>query len=357
MASAAALASSAYIDPTDPRLNTPVDSYDPVTDDGHIAPRYEYLPERKKQSILELWKLGYFELGARIANCGRHGVIHRRCKKGNAARAHRVVCHKLFLCDFCSRSENLLHCWLQTRDPDLATLSQSGIEIIHARMEKESYAAVDKLAPKIAKRLRASSVRRPVITAARGYAYSVRMVVNLPHVTHNDILKLVRSLGGPQFSVRVFNDQNPRRVLRWLFESTDDVLKNACGHRRVIISNFWHGKRMMKATGDAYRPSQKFRDRHSEAPDEFAEVDNAEPSVVNRCDCGECDGQMEVIPMQERHMQPVEEIMDAYKGRVDWSSCYDPWRVSRKQPHTDNSMARYQILPSATVIAVSPPPG
>src|ERR1700677_4210116 len=88
-----AVTSSPDLSVNDPIFNQPESCYMAVDRDDHgntiVSERYQYLDQGKKDSIVDLSDAGYDGVAQALADCGRYGSVHKRCKLKNAAKAHR----------------------------------------------------------------------------------------------------------------------------------------------------------------------------------------------------------------------------------------------------------------------------
>jgi len=343
---------------SDPRL-TQVEYIDnqwcPVefsSDGWRISERHKNLKETTKQAVVALWEQGHEEAAYAIANCGKRGSVYRRCKKGNKARAHRHTCHT-WICDYCGRPENLLHCWLRTRHYEVRTERQHGIEF-RGPLNSDLTHIVDGIARWL-KSKQLPNVRRLGIEAKPRYQF-IRMVICTPKIPFGEIAayfhKVTENI--PGYYIQSHYESSPALTLKWMFAATASVLNN-CGHSRARLWTKYYRKQLMRTAGAFYAPTKDKKSKGEEP--EFAELE--EPSPIGReCDCGECDGTMEEIPWGQRTVQSVEAIEEEYKGRVDWSGCHDPFHVRRMKSNANvmlNSAMAYMVPPTAHPVAPSPP--
>jgi hypothetical protein len=317
----------APIDLTDPRLHEPNDDhgYWPVdiTSSGLvIAARYHNLKLAIQQAILSLWEAGHESAAMALAMCGKHGSVYKRCKKGNAAGAHRHTCH-LYIDDYCGKPINLLRCWLRWRRPEVRTERQWGIQL-----QGPIGSDLPKLASKISRWLRdrgmASTFRIVMDPALKCEA--VRMVVRSDKSPYVQVIehlhKITKNAVG--YSGCSHYESTPVRVLEWMMAATEPLLR-CCGHTRARYYLKYFRKQIQRSTGDFYAEREDAQPEYIELQEE---AEGHAPVLNLRCDCGECDGVMEFITWEQRTTQPVEKIVDQYK-HVEWTSCYDPFRVRR----------------------------
>lgn len=326
-------APSSFISTSDPIFNQPeTDSPWAVVEYGDgrlvLTERYRHLDERRKQTILALMESGHEAAAIALANCGRNGSVHRRCKKGNRAGAHRHTCH-LWIDPYCGRPRNLLRCWLRWRDPELRSARQHGIEL-RGPLGSDMMT----VAAKVARWLKdqgISSVFRPVLEP-KPKCESVRMVIRSDQSRYSAITEHLHKVtkGAIGYSTSSHYESSPLRTLEWMFASTEAIL-DACGHLRARLYREWHRKQMTRTCGDFYKETKQ----EQELTEFIEERDPASDDL--HCNCGECDGEMEVIPWQERKTQTIEDIEKEYK-HVDWSSCYDPFNDFRRNSHKRNLM-------------------
>jgi len=342
-AASATSPSSTYISSNDPIFNQPEPNYSPValTNDGLvISERYQQLDPHKRETILDLWEADHLPAAIALADCGRYGSVHKRCKKKNKAQAHRHTCH-LWIDTYCGRPRNLMRCWLRWRSPEVREARQWGIEI-HGPLES----ALWDRAAKLCRWLRDQGIHcamRPVLSP-KPRCESVRIIYQrersfFPEITTH-LHKMTKHASG--YSASTFYDASTAKVIEWMFSSHLAILE-ACGHIRAKFYIQWYRRQMTKTYGDFYKEID-------EEQDLSGYIEEGERRIEIACDCGECDGEMEVIPWNERYTQSVDEIEREYQ-HVDWTSCYDPFnnrRISHKQPLMTESTATRAKIDSLT---------
>jgi hypothetical protein len=344
-------ATPSTIDLNDPRLTSVEYLYDewcPVVEDDkgkcHIAPRYAHLELTAQQAILWLWENFHEETARRYATCGLRGSVHKRCKKGKRARAHRHTCH-CWICRFCGQAKSLLLCWLRTRRPEVCSERQYGLELCGPPDDKALAAYAAKFSQWLRSRSIPNAYRMEITIHKKRSAF--RMVVKTDKLPFAELRDYWSKITAQGYSLTLHNESTPISLLHWMFASSEEVLQ-ACGHTRAKLYSRYYKHRMLRTAGAFYAPSKAAK------VEEFSEV-AAEPTIFNSCNCGECDGIMETIPWEERTVQTVEKIEESYE-HVDWSSCHDPFKVERKEGLTHKSEVRYSDSPTMTAVAPSPPP-
>lgn len=338
-----------FIDPQSLIFNEPEINYSPIAivDGGlAISHRYRHLDRSKQETILDLWEAGHQSAACTLADCGRYGSVHKRCKKKNRAQAHRHTCH-LWVEPYCGRPHNLLRCWLRWRSSEVREAKQWGIEI-HGPLGYDLW----KRAAKIGRWLKdqgISCTMRPVLSP-KPRSESVRIVYRRDRSIFGEVTaylhKITKNL--PGYSAATFYDSSSTKVLEWMFSSHIAILES-CGHNRAKFYIQWYRKQMTKTYGDFYKEVEEEQDLTG-----YIEEGEGSRRTDITCDCGECDGEMEVIPWNERHTQSVDEIQKEYQ-HVDWTSCYDPFH-DRRNSHKQHLMAESTgAQGQAPMLAASPP--
>lgn len=309
-----------------------------------ISKRYQNLKKEMQEAVVALWERDYLAAAEDLANCGRYGSVYKKCKKGKRARAHRHTCH-MWICHYCGKAHNLLHCYLRTRNRELRDTSQLGVEVTGPKGADVDKVALN-LAGRLLRRFSVSTVRRPVVDL-KAKDSRVRMVLSSARFSYDDLRGMLHEFAGSEYHLQIKRDDNPLLVLRWMFESTSSVME-LCGHLRAKLLIDWRKNHMIKSTGKFYSPSPELQSATEDDPrteldtEEFSEVEDAQDSgnEDNRCNCGHCDGIMISIPWNERASESVERIEDTYEI-VDWTSCYDPFTAPRKVMTKSNLSHNY----------------
>jgi hypothetical protein len=361
MTTSAVTPSSSTINLNDPRLTEEILTVNPEPDrltaviHGQIAPRYQSLRKHTREAVVTLAESWEFENAAqRLADCGRYGSVYKKCKKGNAAKAHRHTCH-LLICMYCGQPHNLLHCWLRTRAPIVRTERQVGVEVIGPKDDMKKARKVAATLAQWFRRRGMSNVRRRVLEAHPTHS-RVRFVLQAAQLPYRDTLDQLRKIAGVGWSIQPYREIDPMRVLKWMFASTESLLTDVCGHTaaRVLMRN--DGDRLMATAGDFYRECDTPTPANEPDPETHENDPTKEFSdPASLCTCGECDGVMEDVPFGQRTTETVDEINEKYPLGVDWSGCHDPFKVRRKQAHTSNFARGYRDPSTASAEAPSPP--
>jgi hypothetical protein len=346
---AASATSPSYISADDPQFNQPEESFAAceLNDDLKwvIASRYRHLDPDIKLAIVLLWENEHIAAAQALADCGKYCSVLAYCKKKNAARAHRHTCH-LWIHPFCGKPVNLMRCWLRWRSSEVRELRQWGVEIrgpLGSNMRDK--------ASKIGRWLKdkgISSANRPVIEPKPRYE-AVRIVVRQDRSPFAEVKaylhKITKDAVG--YSAFTFYDASPPRVIEWMMASTASVLE-ACGHVRARLYLQWYRKQLTRTYGDFYKEINE-----EQLPCEIEELETTHGDI--RCDCGECDGVMVVIPWAERHTQSIESAEEEYKNHIAWTSCKDSFRL-RRNSHKGQLMTESTEVVTQGAIATPSPP-
>ena len=327
--------------------NTPAD-YSAVhfDDEGkpYITEPYRNLSTSSQRYILALARLGEMDLAQRVAMCCRTGHVSKKCKHGHYAMAHRHHCGDC-MCATDSVGSYRFTKWRIKRNPAIMQLPHEGLEV-KFRTHKPSLTthlkkiqALHTAAATLMRRLSPDSVRVSAF-AVRIEDCAVRVVFpgNGQH-SYMAIKRILDELGFDNLYA-IIKRGTTEELFHWAFNGFRDLaIMDADAKAALRIQIIGH--HTICTTGTLY---------HLLPREQWAKADSAP------CVCPVCkDHDLDVVPVEERHVQRTEDITDAY-DHVDWSrEPLSPF-VVRKGDITNNFGKFYRESSKVVDVDLSRPP-
>lgn len=354
--------SSILIPESDPRLNTPQPDYTAIhfNADGSpfVADRYLALPGNTLALLLALARIGMCDEAERVANCCRSGSVSRRCVHGRFATAHRHHCGSRW-CPNCNSGKYRFNKWAAQRDHHELALSHEGIELRlgskaalaaskdYAAETAARWVALRAVATQLMERLGECHATFVLGPGERAADASLRIFYHstVPQRYSYAAVKVaLDSMIAADFTApyATIHRGSPQEVEYWAFSAWRECCLLNADHKAALEREIRsRNLRTVSSIGDRYRTMTKR---------EMEEWEREHSDESNLCPICK-DHDLEKVPMEERHTQPVEEIAEEYE-HVDWQPTQrSPFVVRRGEP-TD----KLPIAPAHQMEQGQPPP-
>lgn len=306
---------------------------------GRDAHNEAFIHERFKKriskdtqaSVLTLQSDYYYESAAsRLATCCFFGTAYKEGKCKKHAKVHRHTCH-IWICTYCGKPQNKMHCWARQRKAEILSTKQTGIEIFgpEGKLHSEMHA----LARKLTKALGSIHSVRYFVVDPNSNRSAIRVAAPLTNLQHSQALSVLRNIAGPEYSLQLKSNVAPLALLKWVFSATDAIW-SMCGHSRAKVYMHYGSKHLLQSNGALY---QVCKDRLARITKEdlfSEEIEQQASGHKDMCPCG-C-GEMVDIPPDQQRILPIDELEKRYLT-IDYSGCYDPFHQAKKDSAIDET--------------------
>jgi hypothetical protein len=345
------LTSSSAITESHPDLNTPQTDYSVVhfNEDGtpYLTDRYLNLCRVTRLYVLALARIGSepaLAIAQRTADCCRAGHVSKRCKRGKFAIAHRHHCGDHY-CVSDSSGKYKFFKWAAKRDHAVFQMPHEALEIrfrehrpkqnTHSKKMYALRTATNTLVSKLTK----DSVS-VVAFAERIEDDAIRVVFpGKGSYSYTALKKILDELGFDNLTA-VIKRGTTEELFWWAFGGFHDVVATMDADAKAALRVALIDYHTITTTGSLYSALSK---------EEMLVADNSP------CKCPVCkDHDLEVVPLEERHTERIEDIYDRYEI-VDWSREHLSPFLVRKGDLTYKSFAIYCRDVAVPILDAAPP--